>query len=248
MPVLRALLVGLLALCLSGCIESETGIRYRSQTQGEIVQHLRLSDRLDPTDPTAQQWLQVLEQRSRSLGGRAVRSSPQELQVTIPFHDGEDLTSKFNAFFNSAIADADEDGSPQEDSLGWPRLTSSLQVSERNWLVVQQNRLLLDLDLRSLGVRSPTGTVIARPGNLLNLEFHLTTPWGAESAGSQPPPQLQDEGRELVWRLQPGATHHLEATFLVPSLLGAGAGAIALLVAVGTLLRSFLFANPDRAR
>ncbi|HIK54672.1 MAG TPA: DUF3153 domain-containing protein [Synechococcales cyanobacterium M55_K2018_004] len=244
----------LLTLLLTGCIQSDVGVYYISQTQGEIVQHLRLSDRLNLQDPAVQHWLATLEERSRQLGGHTQYLRADELQVTIPFTKGQDLSTKFNRFF-SPVESATE-GTLQPIFPPLPRLETHLQVSERNLLLVQRNHLSLDVDLRPLAVRSPDGTVLLSAGNLLDLQFHLTTPWGAQFAqGSLPPIEVKPaeaedtsnttsrRERQLTWNLKPGELNHLEASFWVPSPLGLGSVAIAFYVILGSTLRAFLFSR-----
>jgi hypothetical protein len=45
------------------------------------------------------------------------------------------------------------------------------------------------------------------------------------------------EGNQLTWKLQPGKQNHLEAIFWIPSPIGIGAVAIAILVGIGFWLK-----------
>jgi hypothetical protein len=53
--------------------------------------------------------------------------------------------------------------------------------------------------------------------------------------------EVQQQGKQLVWKLKSGAENHLEAVFWVPSPLGIGTVAIVLLVIGGIFLRAQLF-------
>ncbi|NJL85620.1 MAG: DUF3153 domain-containing protein [Leptolyngbyaceae cyanobacterium SM1_1_3] len=69
----------------------------------------------------------------------------------------------------------------------------------------------------------------------LSLRFSLTTPWGLKELTMLPaglPPRLP-EGRSL----QLGQLNHMEAVFWVPSPIGLGAAAIAVLMVLGWLIR-----------
>lgn len=219
---------------LSGCVNYEVGVNFSSQTSGEIVQQIRLGEQLTSfSDAVAQAWLQSIQKRSRSLGGRTRRINSQELLVKIPFNNGAELAEKFNAFFQPV---------PQsnEDKAGIPELRSQLHLSQNNFLLIERDRLRLDVDLRPLSVISANGNVLISPGDLLTLQFRLNTPWGAkqvEAIGAE----AQQQGKQLVWKLKSGAENHLEAVFWVPSPLGVGTVAIALLVLAGFLLHSQLF-------
>jgi hypothetical protein len=82
--------------------------------------------------------------------------------------------------------------------------------------------------------------MLLSPGGLLELDFSLNTPWGAESietvAGALVPASYSD-GKQLVWKLKPGEINYLEAVFWVPSPVGIGAVIIAFLVFVGIGLK-----------
>lgn len=233
---LRTVILALLAsFFLSGCVNYEVGVNFSSQTSGEIVQQIRLGEQLTSfSDAVAQAWLQSIQKRSRTLGGRTRRINSQELLVKIPFNNGAELAEKFNAFFQPVPQ------SENEDKAGIPELRSQLHLSQNNFLLIERDRLRLDVDLRPLSVISANGNVLISPGDLLTLQFRLNTPWGAkqvEAIGAQ----AQQQGKQLVWKLKSGAENHLEAVFWVPSPLGVGTVAIALLVLAGFLLHSQLF-------
>jgi hypothetical protein len=227
-------IVLLVSLVLSGCVQCDIAIQFDHASQGRIVQRVQVSERLNPSGgATTQQWLAEIERRSRHLGGRVERLPGSALMVTIPFSNQHELEARFNEFFNPL----EERGSaiPVKDL---PQVESRLQASRNNFLLVERNWLQYDLDLRSLGILSTSGDLILSPGSLIDLEFRLNTPWGARSA-SYPSiqPEVRQGGKELVWQLVPGELNHLEAVFWLPSPLGIGALVIALLVITGIYLR-----------
>jgi hypothetical protein len=261
MSRLRTICLALLAaLCLTGCVQYDVGIHFANQTQGEIVQHIRLGDQLITfSSSVAKDWLQSIKQRSRALGGRVKQVSGQELIVTIPFHNGADLTEKFNKFFQP-VPDQSSAATSQvgNESLTIPELRSQLQLTQSNWLLMERDRLVYDLDLRPLGVISTNGNLLISPGVLLNLEFRLDVPWGIRSTSSvkqttsektasekHPVMASRRQGRQMVWVLESGALNHLEAVFWVPSSLGIGTVAIVLLVLGGIYLRAQLFPQSE---
>ena len=121
-----------------------------------------------------------------------------------------------------------------------PKFGCHLSVNQNNFLLVLRNQLSLELDLRSLSLLSSNGSVLVSPGALLELEFNLNTPWGAQSlelgSGAIAPQSLLD-GKQLVWKLKPGEINYLGAVFWLPSPVGIGALAIALFVAAGISLK-----------
>lgn len=235
--VLRSPLLGislLVSLLLSGCVQSDVALQFDHSSQGRIVQHVQIAERLKTfSGATTEQWLDEIEERSRRLGGRVERLPEQALMVTIPFSNHSELEAKFNQFFQPLGESKAAIGAQD-----LPEVKSRLQASRSNFLLVERNWLRYDLDLRSLGIVSSSGNLLLSPGSLINLEFRLNTPWGARSAS---PPSIQPEvhqrGKELVWQLVPGQLNHLEAIFWLPSPLGIGTLLIALLVLIGTYLR-----------
>ncbi|MBC7824816.1 MAG: DUF3153 domain-containing protein [Candidatus Parcubacteria bacterium] len=236
----RMIWVMLLAsLVLSGCVKSEVGITVESPNRGTIVQHIRLDERLTSVNSgTAQKWLDGIEKRVRRIQGKARRLSNQEILVTIPFGNSRELETRFNEFFSS-VTDPDRSDRKEFDL---PKLKSHLKVQEGNFLLLERQRVIYDLDLRSLGILAPDGSLIASPGSLLELEFGLTTPWGARSITRKDGTAIsaRREGKQLIWTLQPGQSNHLEAAFWLPNPLGIGTVVIVAIVAGGIYLRRIL--------
>ena len=226
---------------VTGCVQYDVGVNFDSQTHGEIVQHIKLGEKLTSfSSETVGDWLKSVERRVRLLDGKTKRLSDREVLVSIPFNNGAELEDKFNQFYNPIAQTAKSRvASPLETDL--PKFESHLSVKQNNLLLVLRNRLSLELDLRSLSLLSSNGSVLLSPGGLLELDFSLNTPWGAESiettvAGALVPASYQ-QGKQLVWNLKPGEVNYLEATFWIPSPVGIGALIIALFVAVGIALK-----------
>ncbi len=236
----RMIWVMLLAsLVLSGCVQSDVGIMVESPNRGTIVQHIRLDERLTSVNSgTAQKWLDGIEKRVRRIQGKTRHLSNQEILITIPFGSGRELETRFNEFFSPTI-DSKVRSNRREFDL--PKLDSHLKVQEGNFILLQRQRLIYDLDLRSLGILAPDGSLIASPGSLLELEFELTTPWGARSITKNGTGiAARRDGKHLIWTLQPGQSNHLEAAFWLPNPLGIGTVAIVAIVAGGIYLRRIL--------
>lgn len=228
-----------MATVLGGCVRYGVAVDFQSQTHGEMVQHIKLADRLTSfSRVTAEDWLKSIEKRAKKLHGKVKHLSDQEILVKIPFDNGKDLEKKFNQFFNPAK----NQGALLGTEAGLPELSSQLTVKQNNLFFWIRNHLELDLDLTSLGVMSADGNVLISPGTLLELEFSLNTPLGAKSIPSDNEnaitPERLENGHQLVWTLQPGQINHLEAVFWLPSPIGIGAVAIILFVALGMYLKS----------
>lgn len=225
----------LLSLLLSGCVRYDVGVRFDSANRGEFVQHIQIEERLKQfSGGTAQQWLALIKERTQRLGGRLEQLPDDDLLVTIPFTSSGELQTKFNQFFSPL----ENDSPTVAAAIALPPVTSRFTIATSNLLLVERNHLRYDLDLRSLGVLSSSGSVLLSPASLIGLEFRLHTPWGAKSIMSAVnQPDSQRSGKTLVWQLVPGALNHLEVIFWLPSPLGFGTLAIVLLVVVGRYLK-----------
>lgn len=239
------MLVLLASLLLSGCVQYDVGVNFDNPNRGELVQHIKLSERITSfSGDSVYEWLNSIERRARQLEGKIRRLSKEEMIVTIPFSNGQELQAKFNEFFQSnsnQIAESHQ----SEPNLELPKIESNLLLFPNNFLLLVRNRLIYDLDLRSLALISNKGNVLANPGSILNLEFSLNTPWGARSVNSTEnsiPPERN--GHHLVWQIKPGELNHIEAVFWLPSPLGIGTLLIILFVWAGFYLRYSFMPDP----
>jgi hypothetical protein len=219
---------------LTGCVHYDVGVNFQDQHHGTIVQRIELSEQLTNfSQEESEKWLKSIETRTRGLQGRIKRISPQEIVVTIPFSNGQELVEKFNKFFNPS---SQAIGNPQQgDAIDLVQLKSEISFEQSNLLLVERNKLHLDVDLRALGVISKQGNIIISPGSLVDLEFTLNTPWGANSSGVAP--EKRDGGHQLVWKLEPGQIDRIDAVFWVPSPLGLGTIGIIVLIVAGFYLK-----------
>lgn len=172
-------LVLLVSLLLSSCVQYQVGVNFNNPNQGEIVQHIKLGERLMSfSGDSVAAWLDSIERRAKQLQGKAKRISNQEVTVTIPFNNGAELAEKFNAFFNP-IGKKKLSSAEQNSEL--PQIDSRLRLNQNNLLLLVRNRLSYDLDLRSLELISTNGNLLASSSPILEFEFSLNTPWGARS-------------------------------------------------------------------
>ncbi len=230
-------LILLMSVLLSGCVQYQVGVNFDNPNHGEIVQHIKLGERLTSlSGDSVSAWLSSIERRARQLQGKAKRLSNQEITVTIGFNNGAELVEKFNTFFNPTGKKNAEAQQLQASEL--PQIDSHLTLNQNNLLLLVRNRLIYDLDLRSLELISTNANLQVTSGSILEFEFSLNTPWGArsvEKAENSIHPEKQ--GKQLVWRLQPGQLNHVEAVFWLPSPIGIGTVFIVLFVVAGIYLR-----------
>ncbi|MBW4642175.1 MAG: DUF3153 domain-containing protein [Goleter apudmare HA4340-LM2] len=238
-------LVVLASLLLSGCVKYDVGVNFNNSNSGALVQHIKLGERLTSfSGDYVYEWLNSIERRARKLEGKAERVSPEEIIVTIPFTNGEELQTKFNEFFNSRSNQQAESVSSESNSE-LPKIESNLLLEQNNFLLLVRNHLIYDLDLRSLSLIASKGNVLANPGSILDLEFSLQAPWGATNLPiAENAIEPEKNNNQLVWQLRPGELNHIEAVFWLPSPLGIGALLIILLIWGGLYLRYTFMPDP----
>ena len=227
-----------LTVLLTGCVHYEVGINFEDQHHGKIVQYIKLGQQLTTlSQAETQEWLNSIEHRATQLNGKAERVSPQEIAVTIPFSNGQELVDKFNQFFNPNPPP--KNTAKKTNDLDLVKLKSHMIINQNNLLILERNRLSVEVDLRALGVLSNQGNIIVSPGSLIDLEFALNAPWGAKSFEQEGilQPLSQAESQSLVWRLQPGQMNKIEVVFWTPSFLGLGALAIFVITIIGFYLK-----------
>lgn len=238
-------LVVLTSLLLTGCVEYDAGVNFNHSNSGEIVQHIKLGERLTSFSPdSVSEWLHSIERRASQLDGKSQRISASEIIVKIPFSNGQELQEKFNDFFNSRGNEKAE-GVQQSWESAPPKIESNLLIDQNNFLLLVRNRLIYDLDLRSLSLIAGRGSVLSDTESILELNFSLNTPWGArniEQNETAIPPQKK--GRELVWQIPPGQVTHIEVVFWLPNPLGIGGLLIILFIWGGIYVRYSFMPDP----
>jgi len=238
-------LVVLTSLLLSGCVKYDVGVNFNHSNSGELVQHIKLGERLTSfSGDYVYAWLDSIESRARKLEGKARRISQEEIIVTIPFSNGQELQTKFNEFFSSHNNQKVQNKTIESDSE-LPKIESNLLLFQNNFLLLVRNRLIYDLDLRSLALIANKGNVLTDAGAILDLEFSLKTPWGAKNIQlTENAVEPEKQGNQLVWRLQTGELNHIEVVFWLPSPLGIGGLLIVLFVLGGLYLRYTFMPDP----
>lgn len=245
---LRIILIGILAVGLTGCVDYDVGIQFDSQTHGTLTQTLHLDKRfVGFNSETTRQWLKQFERRARSLSGKVKRLDAETIRVTLPFNNGDELVTQFNRLFS------DEDTTLLKDVPGLPTVGSSLSLAQSNKFLAIHNHLVYDLDLRQLQTVNATDQGLIGNLRVLDLKFHLVTPWGVQIVETSQDDLTGDslagnsmtdlttapisQGRETVWQLLPGKINHIDVSFWIPSPIGIGALVIAGIMGLGYLLK-----------
>lgn len=256
--VCRVVLLGVLALGLSGCMEYDVGIRFNSQTAGAIVQEIHLNRLMTAGAVTFEDWFESLEQETRNLKGFSRRRSPQDLELTLPFVNGADLVQKFNQLFDrsqppqvsSSNPSSSSNNAASQGTTGVFPLTARIDLTQQNALLAIRNHLDLQVDLTRLGMITPEGDRLLDTDPLLQLNFYLETPWGVQwrttstaststgltASGLTSTGATHPQGNRASYPLRSGEINHITATFWIPSPVGLGALGILLLVTIGQRL------------
>jgi hypothetical protein len=224
-------------LFLTGCVRYDVGINFTTPHQGTIVQHIKIGEQLTSLNRTeAKKWLNSIEKRSRQLQGNVNKLNSEELIVTIPFGNGKELVDKFDRLFHSESSNS---SLAPETNADLVKLDSQMSLQQKNFIFLERNNLDLTIDLRALSALSDSGRIVINSGSLIDLQFKLNTPWLARSVGNNNTlaPIANDDLNGLVWQLEPGQINHIEAIFWLPSPLGIGAMAIAVLMISGFFLK-----------
>lgn len=232
----KRLILLVLPLLLSGCVHYDVGINFYGLHRGEIVQHIELDQQLTNfSQADVEDWLGSLQARSRQLGGKTQRLSPQAVELTIPFANAQQLETKFNQFFNPNSTQVTQ---PPSELV---QLDSKLATEQMNWLLLQRTHLNLNIDLTALGTMQGENSLFVGASSLLDLEFRFQTPWGMKiiSPEAQENQSLvKQTGTETIWYLKPGENNQIEVVFWLPEPLGWGAIAIIIMVYLGLALKS----------
>ncbi|MDJ0737849.1 MAG: DUF3153 domain-containing protein [Nostocaceae cyanobacterium] len=231
----------LASLLLSGCIQYDVGVNFDNSNSGELVQHIKLAEKLTSfSGETVYEWLNSIDRRAQKLEGKTQRLSKEEIIVRIPFSSGQELQTKFNKFFNP-----NGNQKPETTEEEIPDIATNLLLDQQNFLLIEKNHLIFDLDLRSLALISSQGNVLANAGSIIDLDFSLKTPFGAQNIQqTENAIQPEKQKNQLVWKLNPGELNHIEVVFWLPNLLGIGTLLIILLVAGGIYLRYSYLPDP----
>ncbi|MDH6061835.1 DUF3153 domain-containing protein [Chrysosporum bergii ANA360D] len=238
-------LVLLTSLLLTGCVEYDAGLNFSNSNRGEIVQHIKLGERLTSfSGDSVYEWLHSIERRAGKLEGHTQRISPAEIIVKIPFSNGQELQEKFNSFFNYRTNETTK-FTNQISEANSPRIASNILIDQKNFVFLVKNRLIYDLDLRSLSLIASRGNVLSDTQSILNLKFSLNTPWGAKNIQpTETAIKPQKKGKQLVWQLIPGELNHIEVVFWLPNPLGIGGLLIILFIWGGIYLRYSFMPDP----
>ncbi|MDD1441819.1 DUF3153 domain-containing protein [Dolichospermum sp. ST_sed3] len=228
-------MVMLSSLLLSGCMKYDLGVNFNSTNNGELVQHIQLSEKITIfSSDYLSQWLKTLENRARTLAGSIERVSPTEIIVKIPFTSAKELQEKFTGFFNTRTSE-DSDGSEISN------ITSTLVAEDTNFFLLSRNHLVYDLDLRSLAMLTTKDD-----SSIVNLDFSLQTPWGIKNIdNSENAIQPEKHDNQLIWTIKPGAINHIDVVFWLPNFLGIGTLLIIGFVWLGLYLRYTFLPNPS---
>jgi hypothetical protein len=222
----RLAMLGCLLL-LTGCLQYDLDIQFDSQTHGQLVQQLHWRGAEVITNPDWSERLNELRDRTAAVDGKIRFVDDQTLTITIPFDNGAELERKFNDFFNPETSTSGLLSLPSGETI-----TAHLALRQNNWFGVIFNHADIQFDLTAVPDLAATRLPLLQGQQLLVGNVTLTAPWVRLPTGELTAAEQ--------WPLVPGEINRLAADFWVPSPIGIGAAAIALLVLIGYGLKYWL--------
>jgi hypothetical protein len=233
------ILVGIMAISLSGCVKYDTSVNFSSLNSGEIVEHIQIDEQLNSFSQNAvQTWIVSIEQRVKQAEGKFNRISDREFNIVIPFNNAQQLVAKIDRYFNPNPNQQLSSGSEST------QFNAHMQIEQNNFLFVVRNHLIYDIDLRSLAMNTHApnlsdAKVSMASQNIVDLKFKIQSPWGVNNSNA--PGNLigtnTPNDRQLSWQLRSGQLNHIDATFWLPNPLGIGAILIILVSGGGYYLK-----------
>ena len=228
----KLLLLLSLIICLTGCVSYDVGIKFSQANQGSITQQIKLSEQLsNVSEKEWRAWLKSIEKKASALQGKSKYLSDDEILVTIPFNNGQDLVNKFNQFFLTKEKNANY--LVNNDNLNLLDLSAKLSLNQNNALFIERNNLQLIADLTSLGVTSEAGNIIFSSGDLINLQVKLDFPLGAKIVTNEFAQWEKLDNNQYNVQLQAGQINEIQAIFWLPNYVGLGTLAIILFIIFG---------------
>ncbi|GAB4320877.1 DUF3153 domain-containing protein [Cyanobacterium aponinum AL20118] len=227
-----------LCLCLTGCVRYDVGIQFPQANHGTMIQHIKLGEQLTNfSEKEGNAWLNSIERRALKLQGKSKRLSQDELVVTIPFSNGQDLVKKFNQFFIPTLGDKSSQKISDNNSNSLLDLSAKMSIKQNNLLFLERNTLNFDADLTPLGVVSSEGNIIISSGDLINLQIQFDFPLGAKLTTNEFAQWEKLPNNQYNIQLSAGQINQLQAVFWLPNYIGLGASAIALFIILGFYLK-----------
>ena len=227
-----------LIFCLTGCVRYDVGVNFSQANSGTIIQHIKLGEQLTSfSESEGNAWLNGIQKQALNLHGKVKRLSPEELVITIPFNNGQELVNKFNQFFVSEVDSKVNRRLRKNDSENLLDLEAKMFIKQSNLLLIERNVLNFSADLTPLGVVSNEGNIIISSGDLINLQLQFNFPWGAKIVTNDFPVWERTENNGYNIDLQAGQVNDVTAIFWLPNYVGLGASAIALITLLGFILK-----------
>ncbi|TAF18902.1 MAG: DUF3153 domain-containing protein, partial [Nostocales cyanobacterium] len=227
-PILLLLIIT--TFTLSGCVKYDLGINFNHTNNGELIQHIQLSENLTSFSGNyISEWLKSLEKKKKKLQGSTERISSTEIIVKIPFTNTRELQTKFNNFFNKYNQDQKTD--KLENNTELKQISANLIATDNNFIFLSRHHLTYDMDLSSLAALTSQENNLVNSQSMINLDFSLQAPWGIKNIQKIDQPIIPEKnGKQWIWKLKPGELNHIEVVFWLPNFLGIGTLIIILFV------------------
>jgi Protein of unknown function (DUF3153) len=235
----KLLLFLCLIISLTGCVRYDVEVSFPQANSGTMIQHIKLGEQLTSfSNGEGNVWLNNIEDKAKKLQGKTKRLSREELVVTIPFNNGQELVSKFNQFFVPQLSKKSQKNLAKNNSSNLLELEAKMSIKQNNLVLLERNILNFNADLRPLGVISNDGTIIISSGDLIDLQIQFNFPWGAKLVTDNEFPKWEKTlDNQYNIKLEAGQINQITATFWLPNYVGLGTMAIASFILFGYYLK-----------
>ncbi len=235
----KILLFLCLIISLTGCVRYDVAVTFPQANSGMLIQHIKLGEQLTSfSEGEGNTWLNNIERQAVKLQGKTKRLSKEELVVTIPFNNGQELVDKFNQFFVPQLSKKSQQNLAKNNSGNLLELKAEMSIQQNNLIFLERNTLHFNADLRPLGVISNDGTIVISSGNLIDLQIQFNFPWGAKLVKDNEFPRWEKtDDNQYNIQLEAGQINDITAIFWLPNYIGLGTIAIALFILLGYYLK-----------
>ncbi len=229
--ILRSLGLGTLMCLLTGCVNYQLGLDLHWDGSGTLNQQVQIEPLLAVlARPQIQQVMRQLSIQTEQVGAQLTTTEDlSELQVRLAFRQLRDLEMKFKILFATTAASPKQEpitttklerpaaqSTPTILSMG--TLVKSVQLDTRDFFVMTYYHAVGEFDLRPwrhIPLRVYGQTLSLPSDKLVQLHLRLGLPWPALATNAR-----EVQGNTLVWQISTERINKLEASFLLPNLVG----------------------------
>jgi len=225
-------------ITLSGCVRYDVNINFHDVNNGTMIQQIKLSEQLtNLSQGESNIWLKNLQNQAKKVDAKIKKISAEELELIIPFNNGEDLVEKFNQLFTTKIMEKSVNSLDQVDFISLSDFNTKMAITQSNFLFFERNIINFQADLTPFGVPSNNGNIIISSGDLISLQINFNFPWGAKLTTNDYPQWEKLSNQNYNISLKAGQLNEFKAVFWLPNYIGFGSFFILVFILLGYYLK-----------